>query len=214
MTQNAPEPPRLYLASGSPRRRELLTQIGIPHRVLEVPAPAGEDEPRHVGESPSQYVVRTAREKCERGVSFVQQQRLPMLPVLAADTTVILGDDILGKPVDRADALRMLRRLSGGMHEVRTAIALHAHGTLRERVSVTQVRMRELSDDDILRYWESGEPVGKAGAYGIQGKAGMFIAHISGSYTGVMGLPVYETAELLRAASRDESSTRGEPDGR
>ena len=120
--------------------------------------------------------------------------------LLAADTTVILAGQVLGKPADRADAIRILRALSGSAHEVRTAVAVWTGEQLLEAVSITEVRMRELTDDEIGRYCDSGEPYGKAGAYGIQGLAGVFISHIAGSYTGVMGLPVFETAGLLRAA--------------
>jgi septum formation protein len=190
--------PRLYLASASPRRRELLTQIGLPHQVLDVPAPPGEDEPRHPGEAAADYVRRTAREKALRGERYMRERDLPALPLLSADTTVILDSDVLGKPADRRDAIRLLGRLSGSCHEVRTAVAVIADGQLYEDVSVTQVRMRALGTEEIERYCDSGEPYGKAGAYGIQGLAATFVAHISGSYTGVMGLPLYETASLLR----------------
>ncbi|OZI76303.1 septum formation inhibitor Maf [Bordetella genomosp. 2] len=192
--------PRLYLASASPRRHELLTQIGLPHTVLTVPAPPGEDEPQHPGEAAADYVRRTAREKAERAALWLAQQELPILPLLAADTTVILRGRVLGKPVDRADAIAMLQRLSGATHQVHTAVVLGYEGTLREAVSISEVRMRELSASDIERYCDSGEPYGKAGAYGIQGLAGAFVAHLSGSYTGVMGLPLFETANLLRLA--------------
>ncbi|WP_454689552.1 Maf family protein [Achromobacter aloeverae] len=198
--ESAQDAPRIYLASASPRRRELLTQIGVAHRVLAVPAPPGEDEPRHAGEAAEIYVRRTAREKAERGVRYLRDQALPALPLLAADTTVILDGDVLGKPADRADAIDILRRLSGRAHQVHTAVVVAAAGALHEAVSVTEVRLRALSQQDIERYCDSGEPFGKAGAYGIQGLAGVFVAHIAGSYTGVMGLPVFETAELLGRA--------------
>ncbi|CAP43447.1 Maf family protein [Bordetella petrii] len=190
--------PRLYLASASPRRRELLDQIGLAHTVLRVPAPPGEDEPQHEGETAADYVRRTARDKAERGRLWMAAQQLPVLPVLAADTTVVLQGQVLGKPADRADAARMLARLSGSLHQVHTAVALWHAGQLQEAVSVSEVRMRELTEADIARYCDSGEPYGKAGAYGIQGLAGTFIAHLAGSYSGVMGLPLYETAGLLR----------------
>jgi len=199
-SDSAPEAPRIYLASASPRRRELLTQIGVAHRVLAVPAPPGEDEPRHAGEAAEVYVRRTARDKAERGVRYLHDQALPDLPLLAADTTVILGDDVLGKPADRDDAIAILRRLSGHAHQVHTAVVVAAAGQLHETVSVTEVRLRTLSQQDIERYCDSGEPFGKAGAYGIQGLAGIFVEHIAGSYTGVMGLPVFETAQLLGRA--------------
>lgn len=193
-------PTRLYLASASPRRRELLTQIGVAHEVLLVPAPPGEDEPQHPGESGADYVRRTARDKALRGRDWMRSQHLSQLPLLAADTTVILAGTVLGKPVDRDDAIRILRALSGSAHEVHTAVAVCSGDQLQEAVSVTEVRMRELADAEISRYCDSGEPFGKAGAYGIQGLAGTFISHIAGSYTGVMGLPLFETANLLRAA--------------
>ncbi|MEB6664477.1 Maf-like protein [Achromobacter ruhlandii] len=197
---DAPSPARLYLASASPRRRELLTQIGLAHDVLRVPAPPGEDEPQHPGESAADYVQRTARDKAERGRDWLRAQALPALPLLAADTTVILDGQVLGKPADRDDAIRILQALSGQTHQVHTAVALWTGDRLLEAVSITQVQMRPLQPDEIARYCDSGEPYGKAGAYGIQGLAGTFIARIDGSYTGVMGLPLFETANLLRAA--------------
>jgi septum formation protein len=197
---DASSPARLYLASASPRRRELLTQIGLAHEVLRVPAPPGEDEPQHPGESAADYVQRTARDKAERGRDWLRGQALPALPLLAADTTVILDGQVLGKPADRDDAIRILRALSGQTHQVHTAVALWTGDRLLEAVSITHVRMRPLELDEIARYCDSGEPYGKAGAYGIQGLAGTFVANIDGSYTGVMGLPLFETANLLRAA--------------
>lgn len=201
MTESAPAlPARLYLASASPRRRELLTQIGLPHEVLRVPAPPGEDEPQHDGESAADYVQRTARDKALRGRDWLGAQALPVLPLLAADTTVILDGQVLGKPADRGDAVRILGALSGNAHEVHTAVALWTGDRLLEAVSITHVWMRALTPDEISRYCDSGEPFGKAGAYGIQGLAGTFISRIDGSYTGVMGLPLFETANLLRSA--------------
>ncbi len=195
--------PRLYLASASPRRRELLLQIGLAHEVLLPPAPAGEDEPQLSGESPADYVERTAREKARRGHAWMKSRSLAVLPVLAADTTVILDGAVLGKPADRADALRMLQSLSGTKHEVRTAVAMIAQDRLFEAVSITQVFMRATTALERERYCDSGEPYGKAGAYGIQGLAGVFIERIEGSYTGVMGLPLYETARLLARGGID-----------
>lgn len=199
MTDTA-TPARLYLASASPRRRELLAQIGLAHEVLLVPAPPGEDEPQHPGESAADYVQRTARDKALRGRDWMRDQSLRQLPLLAADTTVILAGTVLGKPADRDDAMRILRALSGSAHEVHTAVSVWTGDQLLEAVSVTEVCMRDLTDEEIGRYCDSGEPYGKAGAYGIQGLAGTFISHIAGSYTGVMGLPLFETANLLRAA--------------
>jgi len=201
MTASSDSPaPLLYLASASPRRRELLLQVGLAHEVLRVPAPPGEDEPQLPGESAADYVRRTAREKAQRGLQWMRAQGLPALPVLAADTTVILRGEVLGKPADRNDALRILERLSDTEHEVHTAVALADGDRLHEGLSVTRVRMRATSPAERARYCDSGEPYGKAGAYGIQGLASAFIAHISGSYSGVMGLPLYETAGLLRQA--------------
>lgn len=192
--------PRIYLASASPRRRELLTQIGLTHQVLMVPSPPGEDEPQHLGETGADYVKRTARDKAERGEQWMLSQRLPVLPLLAADTCVMLDGHVLGKPADRADAIRILTALCGSTHEVHTAVALWHADQLFEAVSITRVQMAAVSAQEIERYCDSGEPFGKAGAYGIQGLAGTFISHIAGSYTGVMGLPLFETAALLRQA--------------
>ncbi|CAB3907412.1 Maf family protein [Achromobacter animicus] len=192
--------PRLYLASASPRRRELLNQIGLAHEVLLVPAPPGEDEPQHPGESAAYYVQRTARDKALRGRDWMRAHDMPILPLLAADTTVILAGEVLGKPADRDDAIRILQALSGTAHEVHTAVAVCSGDRLLEAVSITEVHMRALQDDEIGRYCDSGEPFGKAGAYGIQGLAGTFVSRIAGSYTGVMGLPLFETANLLREA--------------
>lgn len=189
----------IYLASRSPRRRELLLQMRVPHEVLVLPA-TEIDEPRLPGETPADYVSRTAREKAERGIVSIRKRGLAPRPVLAADTTVILGDDILGKPADRSEAVSMLQRLSGTRHEVRTALALAVNGELHQDVSITQVTFRTLGERDIDRYCDSGEPYDKAGAYGIQGLAGAFVEHIEGSYTGVMGLPLFETARLLEHA--------------
>ncbi|MBU4610970.1 septum formation inhibitor Maf [Achromobacter sp. GG226] len=187
----------IYLASRSPRRRELLAQIRVPHDVL-VLAATDVDEPRLPGEAPSVYVRRTAREKAERGLVTIRKRGLSPRPILAADTTVILGDDVLGKPADREEAEAILQRLSGTRHEVHTALVLaDLAGALYEDVSITVVHFRALTARDIQRYCDSNEPYDKAGAYGIQGLAGMFVERIEGSYTGVMGLPVFETARLL-----------------
>ena len=192
--------PRLYLASASPRRTELLDTLGIAHQVLRVPAPPGEDEPRHAGESPERYVCRTAHEKAQRAHAWLQSQSLPALPILAADTCVSLGDAILGKPADAEDAAQILATLSGRSHQVRTAVVLWSGHRFLEILSTTEVWMRALKPEEIDRYCASGEPFGKAGAYGIQGYAGAFVSRLEGSYTGVMGLPLYETAQLLGEA--------------
>jgi septum formation protein len=193
----------IYLASRSPRRRELLHQIGVGHEVLtqRITAARGTDvnEDVRAGEQPRGYVMRVCRAKAESGWTRVVQRKLPLRPLLAADTTVCLGDEIFGTPADRAEAADFLARLSGREHEVLTAVALKFHERMDLLLSVTAVRFRELSRAEIARYVASGEPMDKAGAYGIQGHAGTFIAEIRGSYSGVVGLPLYETAQLLKA---------------
>jgi septum formation protein len=177
----------------------LLTQLGIAHDVLLFPpAAAGvDDEPQLPGETAADYVRRTARDKAWQGARALTDRSLAVRPVLAADTTVILDGDVLGKPRDRDDAMSMLRRLSGATHEVHTALALVDGGQLHEDVSITEVEFGPMSDAQIAAYCDSGEPFDKAGAYGIQGGAGRFVARIAGSFTGVMGLPLFETARLL-----------------
>lgn len=182
----------IWLASASPRRSALLTQIGVAHRVR----PVDVDESQHPGENPLQYVRRLAISKAEALWARLGQEE--QAPVLGSDTTVAIGDDILGKPVDRADAMRMLRRLSARTHQVYTAVAVRDTQGCEARVSVSDVSMRELADEEIAAYWESGEPQDKAGAYGIQGLAAVFIDRIAGSYSGIVGLPLFETGELLR----------------
>jgi len=183
--------PVVCLASVSPRRRELLTQIGVPHKVVG----AHIDETAHPGEMPRDYVTRMARQK-----ALAVRDRGEALPVLAADTTVVLDDVIYGKPHDRDDGIAMLRRLSDRTHEVLTAVAVaDAHGVAL-RLNASSVRFRRLTLDECNAYWETGEPHDKAGGYAVQGAAAVFIESLSGSYSGVMGLPLFETAELLRAA--------------
>jgi septum formation protein len=183
--------PVLCLASVSPRRQELLAQIGVPHSVVGAPI----DEKVMPAESAREYVIRMAREK-----ALAVRAKGEQLPVLAADTTVVLDEVIFGKPKGRADGLAMLGRLSGRTHSVLTAVALSAGGELAVSVSASEVRFRPLSAQECAAYWETGEPHDKAGAYAIQGRGAVFIEWLSGSYSGVMGLPLYETAELLRAA--------------
>lgn len=187
-------PPRLCLASASPRRSELLTQIGVPHRIVA----AQIDEGVRPGEAPQQYVARLAAGKS--AVIAADASRSQGLPVLGADTAVILGERILGKPESLEAALEMLTALGGRTHEVLSAIALRDARGLRTRVSRTRVTMRSISEREIRDYWASGEPRDKAGGYAIQGLAAVFIEHIDGSYSGVMGLPLFETAELLTEA--------------
>ncbi|MBV9345998.1 MAG: septum formation inhibitor Maf [Gammaproteobacteria bacterium] len=183
--------PRLILASHSPRRAALLAQIGIAHRVC---APHI-DETVRPGEAPRDYVLRMAREKA-RAVAV----REPTLPVLGADTLVLIDGLILGKPADAAAGVAMLRRLGGRSHEVLTAVALSVRGESDVRLSVSTVRMRALSEAECRAYWDSGEPHDKAGGYAVQGRGAVFIESIQGSYSGIMGLPLYETAQLLGAA--------------
>lgn len=192
----------LYLASQSPRRRQLLDQLGVRHELLL--AAAGEDaetlEAVHGKEAPARYVQRVTGLKLDAAVARHQARGLAAAPILCADTTVALGSTILGKPEDAADAARMLRLLSGHTHRVLTAVALQ-HGAQRlQALSVSQVRFAPLRDDEIARYVESGEPLGKAGAYAVQGRAAAFISSMRGSYSGIMGLPMFETAQLLRQA--------------
>lgn len=204
----------LYLASASPRRHELLNQIGVEHEVLHVPAPPGEDEPRLCNESPLEYVQRTALDKALRAQSWTQEQlstkkkNEKRLAILTADTTVALNDLVLGKPQDKQDAKRILEQLSGQTHTVYTALVLsqtklkepssqHSEWHQWRALSVTQVTFCQLTEDMIQQYIETKEPFGKAGAYGIQGHGAKFIQKINGSYSGVMGLPLFETNTLL-----------------
>jgi septum formation protein len=181
----------LYLASQSPRRTELLTLIGVEHRTLTVDVP----EVRQPGESPEAYVSRVARDKADAGWQRVAHE--PGAHVLGADTEVILDDDVFGKPADAADAAAMLRRLSGREHRVVSVVwHVDAQGATHA-VSSSVVRLAALSDAAIQRYIDSGECFGKAGAYAIQGRAAAFIEHLSGSHSGVMGLPLHETSRLL-----------------
>jgi septum formation protein len=183
--------PVLCLASVSPRRRELLSQIGVPHIV----AGAEIDETVRSDETPREYVTRIAREKA-LAIRRAGQQ----LPVLAADTTVVVDGNVFGKPRDRAHAVYMLSELSGRSHEVLTAVALADSRGVAERLSANTVRFRKISPEECMAYWETGEPRGKAGGYAIQGLGAVFVESLSGSYSAVMGLPLFETGELLQAA--------------
>jgi len=195
-------PARIYLASRSPRRRELLKQIGVPFEVLVVREHPGRnvdvDESQQPGESPDDYVRRVCRLKADAGWERVVQRRLRRFPVLAADTVVCVEEIILGKPPDPAHAAKMLRLLSGREHRVLSAVALKLEDRLELVVSASRVRFAELSQADIETYVASGEPTDKAGAYAIQGRAGAFVIELHGSYSGVMGLPLYETSQLLK----------------
>ncbi|HLO64971.1 MAG TPA: Maf family protein [Azonexus sp.] len=193
---------RLYLASRSPRRRELLSRIGIDFDTVlfrdGMRSDSETDETPFPGEDPVAYVERVARAKAVHGLKIVQERRLPMRPVLAADTTLEFKGEIIGKPESMADAAHILRCLSGQTHRVLTGVAINHMGHTEYVLSTSEVRFRELDDEEIRHYVMSGEPMDKAGAYGIQGRAGLFVEHLSGSYTGVMGLPVCETGELLK----------------
>lgn len=193
---------RLYLASRSPRRRELLNQIGIDFDTVVfrdgTRADSETDETPLPGESPVAYVERVARSKAIHGLKIVEERKLPMRPILSADTTLEFNGSIIGKPVDRADAAAILRRLAGQTHRVLTGVAINHMGHTEYLLSTSEVSFREIDDEEIRHYVMSGEPMDKAGAYGIQGRAGLFVKHLSGSFTGVMGLPVCETGELLK----------------
>lgn len=197
-------PDFIYLASQSPRRSQLLQQLGVRHELLlpnapgDVPEDAEAIEAVLPGEAPRDYVQRVTALKLDAAVARWARRGLPPAPELTSDTTVALGTEILGKPEDAAQAQTMLRKLSGQTHEVLTAVALQ-HGAQRwQALSVSKVRFMAMSDAQIAAYVASGEPFGKAGAYGVQGLAAAMIEHIEGSYSGIMGLPVFETAQLLR----------------
>ena len=191
----------IYLASRSLRRRELLKQIGVSFEVLllrEAPGRSADfDESPRAGEAPVAYVQRIAEAKAHAAWTRLIQRRLLRRPVLAADTTVTVDGDILGKPADAEEAARFLNRLSGRSHVVHTAVALGLDSRVEVRVSSTEVQLRTLAEEEIQQYVATNEPMDKAGAYAIQGRAAVFVRSISGSYSGVMGLPLFETSELL-----------------
>jgi septum formation protein len=193
----------IYLASGSPRRRELLQQIGVPFRVVA----AAVDEAVLPGEEPLAYVTRLAAAKADLG--WGRNRDATDGAVLAADTAVVLDGTILGKPADGEDAEGMLRQLSGRTHEVLTAVALRTAKGLKSRISRSEVTFRSIAAAEARAYWESGEPADKAGAYAIQGRAAVFVAELRGSYSGVVGLPLFETAQLLCEAGVWPSHGRG-----
>jgi septum formation protein len=182
----------LFLASQSPRRRDLLCQIGLDFDVLDVDVP----EQREPGETAEGYVSRVAREKA--GAGLMQVAAVSGAIVIGADTEVVVDDDVFGKPVDAADAMAMLRRLSGKTHRVLSAVWCISAGREEHALSVSTVEFAALSESDIAAYVATGEAFGKAGAYAIQGRAATFIARLDGSYSAVMGLPLHETAQLLR----------------
>lgn len=193
--------PDLYLASRSPRRQELLRQIGVSFELLRLREASGRQrdvvEIAHDGEPPLHYIERIARTKAAVGAEHMRRRGLTPRPVLGADTEVVLDGIIFGKPRDAADAARMLTRLSGRTHHVTSAVAVSHEGEVIAEIATSAVSFRELAPDEIDRYVATGEPADKAGAYAIQGRAAAFVTRLEGSYTGVMGLPLYETAGLL-----------------
>lgn len=204
----------IYLASRSPRRRELLGHIGVKFHLLlfrNRPGTAPDvDEVPQEGEDPRDYVMRMARAKAAAGWQRMLERNLPRAPVLAADTTVALEGRIYNKPADRAEAAVMLAALSGKRHEVLTAVALQYDDELETALSVSEVQFRELGEEEIRDYVATGEPDDKAGAYAIQGRAALFVAEIRGSQSGIVGLPLYETAQLLQkmGGRRERRSSR------
>jgi len=201
-----PTEQRIYLASRSPRRQELLRQIGVEFDELRLREAPGRDpdivEGPRDGESAPDYVKRIARTKANVGWERMTERGLPARPVLGVDTEVVLDGHIFGKPADSPHALEMLARLAGRTHAVMTAVALRWEREFVILLSMSQVTMRELTADEMARYIATGEPVGKAGAYAIQGLAAAFITRIDGSYSGVMGLPLAETAAALGKIGR------------
>jgi septum formation protein len=190
--------PSIYLASQSPRRAELLRQIGVAFEVLRLADPPLEQ--RQPDETAADYVLRIACAKAQAGQRTVHAQKLPPCPVLGADTEVIIDGEVLGKPADAAQAARFLRLLAGRWHEVRSAVALATVEGLTHAVSVSRVRFAPLTEAQIARYCATAEPYDKAGGYAVQGLAAVFIDELQGSYSGVMGLPLAQTARLLAAA--------------
>ena len=197
---------RIYLASRSPRRQELLRQIGVDFEEIRLREAPGRDpdvvEGPRDGESATDYVRRIARTKANVGWERMTERGLIARPVLGADTEVVLEGHIFGKPADAPHALEMLDRLNGRTHLVLTAVALRWEREFVLMVSTSQVTMREMTADEMSRYIDTGEPIGKAGAYAIQGRAAAFISRIEGSHSGVMGLPLAETAAALARIGR------------
>jgi len=195
---------RIYLASKSPRRRELLRQIGVDFELMLLRSDPGRavdvSEEVWPGEDVHDYVARVAKEKGAFAFNLLLQRRQPLRPVLTADTTVTIDGEILGKPLDNREAVAMLERLSGRTHQVLTSVAVHAERCSEQITQVSNVRFAELTPAQIRAYCATSEPYDKAGGYGIQGPAALFIEHIDGSHSGIMGLPLFETANLLRKA--------------
>ena len=199
-------PHPIYLASRSPRRQELLTQLGIPFEEIKLRVAPGRHrdvvEEALDGEPALHYVERIARTKANAGWKRMQERGLPLRPVLGADTEVVLDDVIFGKPQDVDAARAMLAKLSGRVHDVLSAVAIRWNDDIEVAVSVSQVTFRKLTPREIERYIETREPFDKAGGYAIQGRAAAFVTHLAGSYSGVMGLPLAETAALLARTGR------------
>jgi len=195
MLATLPGPPyaMLYLASQSPRRRELLQQLGLAYTALDVDVP----EVRAAGESPAEYVSRVARDKAQAGLALLSEHADAV--VLGSDTEVVLDDEVFGKPADAAQAAAMLRRLSGQAHAVISAVWAVSAKHARRETCVSMVRFAPIDEATIAAYVATGEPFGKAGAYAIQGRGAALVEHLEGSYSGVMGLPLFETARLLRS---------------
>ena len=195
---------KIYLASKSPRRRELLRQVGIDFELLLLRSdgPRGADVTEAVNpdETPAAYVARVAQEKAAFAANIISMRRMPARPVLSADTTVTIDGAILGKPANYTEAVAMLEQLSGRTHQVLTSIAVHYGSFAGQVTQVSEVRFSQLTPAAIQAYCLSQEPYDKAGGYGIQGTAALFVEHIEGSHSGIMGLPLYETAQLLRQA--------------
>ncbi len=192
----------IYLASQSPRRRQLLEQLGVRHELLLADETEDAEALEDVspGEAPARYVQRVTALKLDAAVARLKRRGLPPAPVLCSDTTVALGRTIYGKPADAADARRMLAELSGATHRVLTAVAVQAGRKRWVALSDSRVTFTDVSAAQLRAYVATGEPMGKAGAYAVQGRAAAFISHISGSYSGIMGLPMFETTRLLREA--------------
>ena len=198
-----PTPNIIYLASKSPRRRDLLKQIGVHYELLMMREAAPRidiDESPLQGETPHVYVERVVKLKSDTALRVMRERKLPIRPVLTADTIVTFDGDILGKPTSRDDAVTTLKRLSGQTHQVLTAVMVANGDDIHKILTTSLVTFAKLDEETIKRYVDSGEPMDKAGAYGVQGRAATFIAKLSGSYSGVVGLPLYETAALLRDA--------------
>jgi septum formation protein len=195
---------RIFLASLSPRRRELLKQLGVLYEIVllreDLTRGADVDETPLANEAPDAYVLRMAGTKAEVAAYYLGKRTLPATPVVAGDTIVVRDGRILGKPEDREDAVRMLLSLAGREHQVLSAVAVCSTGRVERAISTSRVWLKAITEDEIRRYVATGEPMDKAGAYAIQGRAAMFVQHMQGSYSGIMGLPLAEAAELLKRA--------------